>query len=107
ERPRLDEGHSLRLPAEGASLTHELEEPLAAGRLELAFYDDGVVAAGRECLVEPVFRGTTGRSGIRIILGWSEESLGVESPGGPALQVQRLARASGWHRLSMRFGPGE
>jgi hypothetical protein len=107
ERPRLDEGRSLRLPADGASLAHELEEPLIAGRLELAFYDDGTVAPGRECIVEPLFRGPTGRTAIRIILGWSEESLGVESPGGPALQVQRLARASGWHRLTLRFGTGE
>ncbi len=107
EQPRLDQDRSLRLPAEGASLSRELEEPLAAGRLELAFHDDGTVAPGRECIVEPIFRGPTGRTAIRIILGWSEESLGVESPGGPALQVQRLARARGWHRLTLRFGPGE
>jgi hypothetical protein len=107
ERPRLDRSRSLLMPAEGASLSHDLEEPLAAGRLELAFYDDGIVAPGRECIVEPLFRGPTGRTAIRIILGWSEESLGVESPGGPALQVQRLARSPGWHRLTMRFGPGE
>jgi hypothetical protein len=107
EQPRLDGARSLRLPAEGASLTHNLEEPLSAGRLELAFHDDGTVAPGRECLVEPIFRGPTGRSAIRIILGWSEESLGVETPGGPSLQVQRLARTPGWHRLVLRFGPGE
>jgi hypothetical protein len=107
EQPRLDEARSLRLPAEGASLTHNLEEPLAAGRLELAFHDDGTVAPGRECLVEPIFRGPMGRTAIRIILGWSEESLGVETPGGPSLQVQRLARTRGWHRLLLRFGPGE
>ena len=107
DQPRLVQGRSLRLPAEGASLTHELEEPLIAGRLDLAFHDDGTVAAGRECIVEPLFRSPTGRTAIRIILGWSEESLGVESPGGPALQVQRLARTTGWHRLTLRFGPGE
>ena len=43
DQPRLGEGRSLRLPAEGASLTHNLEEPLAAGRLELAFHDDGAI----------------------------------------------------------------
>jgi hypothetical protein len=102
---RQGERRSLRLPAEGASLTHILEEPLAAGRLELAFEDDGTIAAGRECVVEPTFRGKAGRSVIRIILGWSEESLAVESPSGPALPVQRLARAPGWHRLTLRFGP--
>jgi hypothetical protein len=110
DQPRLDQERSLRLPAERAetALSHDLEEPLAAGRLELAFYDDGITAPGRECVVEPIFRGPTGRAAaIRIILGWSEESLGVESTGGPALQVQRLARSAGWHRLTLRFGPGE
>ncbi len=103
--PRPGQRRTLRLPAEGASLTHNLEEPLAAGRLELAFEDDGTIAAGRECLVEPAFRGPAGRSVMRIILGWSEESLAVESPSGPALPVQRLARTPGWHRLTLRFGP--
>jgi hypothetical protein len=37
------------------------------------------------------------------VLGWSEESLAVETVGGPALAVQRLARTRGWHRLSVRF----
>jgi hypothetical protein len=107
EQPRLGEGRSLRLPAEGASLTHSLEEPLSAGRLELAFHDDGTVVPGRECTLEPIFRGLSGPTPIRIILGWSEESLGVETPAGPSLQIQRLARVPGWHRLTLRFGPGE
>ncbi len=95
----------LRLPAAGAALTHNLEEPLASGRLELAFEDDGAIAAGRECVVEATFRGPAGRSVMRIVLGWSEESLAVESPNGPSLPVQRLARTPGWHRLILRFGP--
>jgi hypothetical protein len=45
---------------------------------------------------------------VRVALGWAEESLAVESsPSGPALQVQRLARTPGWHRLSLRFGPDQ
>ncbi len=104
-QPQQGERRSLRLPAEGASLTHNLEEPLAAGRLELAFEDDGTTAAGRECVVEPTFRGPAGRSVMRVVLGWSEESLAVDWPSGPALPVQRLARTPGWHRLTVRFGP--
>ncbi len=38
-----------------------------------------------------------------VFLGWSEESLALESPTG--LAVQRLARTPGWHRFSLRFGP--
>jgi hypothetical protein len=97
----------VRLPADGASMTHNLEEPQAAGRLELAFEDDGTIAAGRESVVEATFRGPAGRSVMRIILGWAEESVAVESPNGPALPVQRLARKPGWHRLVLRFGPDQ
>ncbi len=108
EQPGRGEGRSLRLPAEGASLTHNLEESLAAGRLELAFHDDGAVSRGRKCVLEPVFRGPMGPAVMRIILGWSEESLSVQTtPRGPSLQVQHLARTPGWHRVVLRFGPGE
>jgi hypothetical protein len=105
--PHFSERRSLRLPGGGATLTHNLEEPLATGRLDLAFFDEGAVVAGRQCVIEPAFRGPAGRSLMRIILGWSEESLAVESPNGPALAVQRLARSPGWHRLSLRFGPDQ
>ncbi len=108
DRTRPGAGRVLRLTAQGtSSLTHNLEDPLAAGRLELAFHDDGKVARGHECVVEPVFRGPSRRAAIRIILGWSEDSPAVESPGVTSLQVQRLVRTSGWHRLTLRFGPEE
>jgi hypothetical protein len=44
---------------------------------------------------------------VKVDLGWSEETLAVECPRGPALPVQRLARTPGWHRLSLRFGPDQ
>ncbi len=105
--PHVDGSRALQLAGPASSITHELAEPLAAGRLEIAFHDDGSIVPGRECVVEPTFRGPTSRAAIRIRLGWSEESLAVISPSGPTLQVQRLARSSGWHRLAIRFGPGE
>jgi hypothetical protein len=108
DRTRPGAGRVLRLTAQGtSSLTHNLEDPLAAGRLELAFHDDGKVARGHECVVETVFRRPSGRAAIRIILGWSEDSPAVESPGVTSLQVQRLVRTPGWHRLTLRFGPEE
>ncbi len=105
EKPHLSGGHSLRLPASGASLSHRLDEPLPAGRLDLAFLDDGAVVAGQQWFLELTFNGTSGAAVVRIALGWSEESLAVESPNGPAMAVQRLARTPGWHRFSLRFGP--
>ncbi len=98
-------GRCLRLPPGNASVTHNLEEPLVAGRLEVAFHDDGMVARGRECVVETVFRTFSGPSLTRVVLGRSEDCLSVESPAG--LQIQRLARTPGWHRLTLRFGPDE
>jgi hypothetical protein len=101
--PHLADKHSLRLPAGGTSLVHTLGEPMASGRFDLAFLDDGAVVAGQQWSIELAFQGTTGLSQVRVFLGWSEESLAVESPSG--LAVQRLARTPGWHRFSLRFGP--
>ncbi len=51
--------------------------------------------------------GANGPERVRVVLGWSEDSLAVESPSGPALSVQRLSRKPGWHRLTVRFGAEE
>ena len=99
----LTDKHCLRLPAGGASLVHTLSEPMATGRFDLAFLDDGAVVAGQQWSIELTFQGTSGLSPVRVFLGWSEESLAVESPSG--LPVQHLARTPGWHRFSLRFGP--
>lgn len=103
--PRLAGEHSLRIPAGGTALTHRLSQPFASGRLEVAFHDPGTVQAGRQWFVDLTFRGPGGNETVRTILGWAEESLGVESPTGPALAVQRLARRPGWHRLMVKFRP--
>jgi hypothetical protein len=107
DEPRLTGAHSVRIPAGGTSLTTRLSEPFEAGRLEVAFHDGGVVAPGQQWFVDLLFRGRSGSETVRAVLGWAEESLSVESPGGPALAVQRLARKPGWHRLSLRFGPDQ
>jgi len=105
EEPHLNDRHSLRLPAEGASLVRVLDEPLAAGRFDLAFFDDGTLTSGQQWLIELTFRGPSGPSQVRVVPGWSEESFAVESPSGPTLQIQRLTRTRGWHRFIFRFGP--
>lgn len=104
--PHLEGSNSLQLPAGGASLTGKLAESVAAGRLDVAFYDDGQLADGQSWFVDLTFRTLTGPASLRAVLGWAEESLAVQStPGGPALAVQRLARKVGWRRLVVGFGP--
>ncbi|MEJ7639213.1 MAG: hypothetical protein WKF75_14880 [Singulisphaera sp.] len=105
DEPRAEGDHSLRVPAGGTSLTCRLPEPVGSGRLELAYHDTLVVAPDQQRVVDLTFRGPTGPETIGVVLGWSEASLAVESPRGPALAVQHLARREGWHRLSVRFGP--
>lgn len=100
---RADAG-ALLLPSAGASIEHRFEEPIGAGRIDLTFWDDGKVRSGRRWTLALVFRGPSGPLEARILLGWEEESLAVESPEGPALAVQRLARTEGWRRLTIRFG---
>jgi hypothetical protein len=105
EEPHLLDRRSLRIPAGGTTLSYRLEEPLARGRVDIAFHDSGKVVPGRQWYLEFAFRGSTA---VRVNLGWSEETLAVaSSPSGPSLAVQRLARRPGWHRLSLRFGPSQ
>ena len=105
DQPRLAGSKSLALPAGGSAVTLRLAEPVASGRLEVAFHDSGQVAVGQQWFVDLLFRGGNGPESVRAVLDWSEESLGVQSTGGPTLAVQRLARKPGWHRLGVRFGP--
>lgn len=105
EEPRLVGQHSLRISAGGTALTHRLNEPLTGGKLDVAFHDNGEVAPGHQWFVDLLFRGKTGPESLRAVLGWSEETLALESSGGMALAVQRLVRKPGWHRLSVRFSP--
>ena len=105
DQPHLSERKSLRIPSGGASIAHSLDEPLAAGRLELAYHDDGLVAAGLRWSIELTFQGPSGATLLRVVPGWSDESLAVEMPSFPALAVQRLARTPGWHRFMLRFSP--
>lgn len=95
----------LRLPAAGALVRHRLAEPVAAGRLELTFLDEAKIAANSRWSLDLAFHTAQGEAVIRVVLGWAEESLAVDSPNDFALARQRLARSRGWHRLSLRFGP--
>jgi len=105
EQPHLAGSRSLRLPAGGSAVTFRPAEPVGSGRLEVAFHDSGQVVAGQQWFVDLLFRGPEGPETVRAVLDWSEESLAVQSSGGHALAVQRLARKPGWHRLGVRFGP--
>jgi hypothetical protein len=105
DQPRLAGSKSLALPAGGSAVTYRLDEPVASGRLEVAFHDSGQVVAGQQWFVDLLFRGLAGDESVRVVLDWAEESLAVQSSGNRSLAVQRLARKPGWHRLGVRFGP--
>ncbi len=103
--PHLAGSRSLGLPAGGSAVTCRLADPVPSGRLEVAFHDPGRSVPGQQWFVDLLFRGGTGPETVRVTLDLGEESLAVQSSGGPALAVQRLARKPGWHRLGARFGP--
>jgi hypothetical protein len=96
----------LRLPAHGASVTTRLAAPISAGRFEVAIQDGEESAPGTRQFVDLAFR-TPSRelAEVRVVLGWAEDTLSVESPQGPGLAVQRLTRKKGWRRLTIHFGP--
>lgn len=94
---------ALAMPPGGASIERRFDEPLGAGRIDLTFRDDGKIHPEQDWTLSLTFRAPTGPADVRISLGWAEDSLAVESPSGPSLAVQRLSRADGWRRLSVRF----
>jgi len=97
---------ALNLPAGSSSITTRLAEPLTSGRVELAFWDDTAKIPGQRWYVDLTFRKPDSElSTLRIIAGWAEDTLAVETPSGPSMTVQPLARKSGWRRLSVRFEP--
>ncbi len=106
EQPHASEGRSLRIPSGGASVLHNLEEPLSAGRLDLAFHDDGSVASGQKWSIDLTFQAPGGSSSLRVVPGWAEEG-----PGGRVSEVVRPWLSSDWpvppagHRFVLRFGP--
>lgn len=102
---RLSGSLGLLLPVGGASVTHHLAEPVDSGTLEIAFRDGAVRVARQRWFVDLAFRDGDELQPIRAVLGWNEETPAVESPRGPTLNVQRLIRRPGWHRLVVRFGP--
>ncbi|MDX2037687.1 MAG: hypothetical protein SFX72_13635 [Isosphaeraceae bacterium] len=104
-RDKLEGDSSLRLPAGGSTVVHRLSDPIGRGRIEIGFLDDDRTVPRERAIVELTFRGDRGEESLRAVLGWAEESLAFESPGGPALAVQRLLRKPGWRRLGVRFGP--
>ncbi len=104
ETPHLSGKRSLALDATGGSIAHTLAEPVAAGRFEVAFLD-GAPGASLACTfqIELEFRGESGPRLIRVLLGFENDALAVETPTGPTLAVQRLPRRPGRRRLVVRF----
>jgi hypothetical protein len=97
---------ALKFEGSSASIAFKPVEPIGSGRFEISYYDDNHKLPNRRRFVELIFRGGEGgNQAIRVNSGWGDSTLGVESPDGPGLAVQRLVRSEGWHRLIVRFGP--
>ncbi len=68
--------HSLRVPGGTSASPSLLDEPVAAGRLELAYYDKGGGGGGgggaiehdQQCFVDLLFRSVTDPKTVRVVL---------------------------------------
>ena len=104
---KLVGSRALKLPSASASITSALKEPLGAGRLDLAYWDDGERVPGQRWFLELTFRKVNSEdSTLRIVPAWIDDVLSVETAAGPPLTVQPLSRTMGWHRLAVRFDEG-
>ena len=102
----LSGGGGLRLPSASSTIGRRFSEPLTAGRVELAYLESGETHPGRHWFVDFGFLDKSGEiAPVRVVLGWASESYVVLSPKGPRLQVQRLSKTAGWHRLAVDFAP--
>ena len=99
----LSGSRSMRLEGGQATASYTLPRRIEAGRVELSFWDDGVVDPERQWLVEAEFATSRGPQRVRMILGWNRETFGLEAPEGPSLAVQQLSRRQGWRRLRISF----
>ena len=107
DRPKVEGKKSARLSGRNSGLTRKLDEPVGSGRLELSYLDRNDRVEGAIWGIELIFREGNGDdvAPIRILPGWSGETIAVESPRGPSMVVQPLTRIDGRRRLSLRFSP--
>ena len=77
-----------------------LSEPLATGRFDLAFLDDGAVVAGQQWSIELTFQGAAGLSLVRVVAG----VVGGE-PGGRVAERSGRATAGPDARLAPILAP--
>lgn len=80
-----------------------LPESLPSGRIELAFFDNGIDLPGEEWSIEAVFRASDDRQTLKITLGWGEQQYRFQSTQGLQFTVQPLPRRSGWRQLTIVF----
>ncbi|MGQ0636423.1 MAG: hypothetical protein ACT4QC_17565 [Planctomycetaceae bacterium] len=89
---------SFLVTAGGDEASWRPSAPIAAGRIELCFFDDERVAPSADWAVELEF----GSSTLRVIPGWQAKRR-CEASAGWAVEVLELAREKGWHDLTIDF----
>lgn len=106
-RPKLEGSKSARISGRNSILSRKPAAPVGSGRLELSYLDRKDRIEGAIWEIELIFREGDGGEGapIRVVPGWTAETIAVESPRGPSLVVQPLARIDAWRRLTLKFSP--
>jgi hypothetical protein len=99
EREHISGRRSLLLKEPGQEAAYKMPAPLKAGRFGVNFHVPAATEGAR-WLVEAMF----GKQSVKVILVGTGDHYAVETDI-PAGQTRRLARETGWHRLSVRFSP--
>lgn len=102
ERRHLSGRRSLLLRPGDAEPTARPGRLIAAGRVELSFFDTNLRHA-TDWFIEAEFRAPDGGSRVAFCPGWSAAVYRTLPAGRGAATVPPLARSEGWHRLTLLF----
>jgi hypothetical protein len=90
----------VRRPGDNVS-TYILPRPIAAGRVDLEFYDTGLVEPGDDWFIEYALGSRSDSAALRVLPGWSDAEYRCTVSGARPLAVERLSRSAGWRRLTL------
>jgi hypothetical protein len=94
----------MRRPGDADS-SFAIDRDVPTGRIELSFYDTGVIEPVQQWFVETELRTGDQSSTVRFCPGWNVPEYRCAASGAGGLAAQPVTRSKGWHRFTLLFDP--